>query len=468
MESLKSKSIKIRLIRNFFIVIFSIIVFLNVLLLIFVRKYYYDNTEELLRNQIKVSTNFYNKYFSAASLVDVISDNVDAFWNQSNAQVEILDNKGKLLMDSIGVKDEELLKTPDIEKAINGHISRWIGNVDYYKNKIMVVSAPITSNGSVVGVIRLITSMEAVDGTIEVIVGFFLIISILVLVIGVILSILISNSIIEPINSLTLIAEKMASGDMAIRSKVKDEDEVGKLANTLNYMADELEKREQLKNEFISSVSHELRTPLTAIKGWAITLNDESTDKETLKVGFDIIEKETERLTSMVEELLDFSRLINDNISLKKANVDLDTFIIYIKNYMSPRANREGLNFKVNKLNNLGRVYIDGNRLKQILINLLDNSFKFTESGGKVSLTVSNESEYIKFIIEDNGIGISKEDLPRVKEKFFKGKTSKSQNGIGLSICDEIIKLHNGKFNINSTLGIGTVVEVIIPIEVEE
>lgn len=466
MESLKS--IKIRLIRNFFIVIFSIIVFLNVLLLIFVRKYYYDNTEELLRNQIKVSTNFYNKYFSAASLVDVISDNVDAFWNQSNAQVEILDNKGKLLMDSIGVKDEELLKTPDIEKAINGHISRWIGNVDYYKNKIMVVSAPITSNGSVVGVIRLITSMEAVDGTIEVIVGFFLIISILVLVIGVILSILISNSIIEPINSLTLIAEKMASGDMAIRSKVKDEDEVGKLANTLNYMADELEKREQLKNEFISSVSHELRTPLTAIKGWAITLNDESTDKETLKVGFDIIEKETERLTSMVEELLDFSRLINDNISLKKANVDLDTFIIYIKNYMSPRANREGLNFKVNKLNNLGRVYIDGNRLKQILINLLDNSFKFTESGGKVSLTVSNESEYIKFIIEDNGIGISKEDLPRVKEKFFKGKTSKSQNGIGLSICDEIIKLHNGKFNINSTLGIGTVVEVIIPIEVEE
>lgn len=468
MESLKSKSIKIRLIRNFFIVIFSIIVFLNVLLLIFVRKYYYDNTEELLRNQIKVSTNFYNKYFSAASLVDVISDNVDAFWNQSNAQVEILDNKGKLLMDSIGVKDEELLKTPDIEKAINGHISRWIGNVDYYKNKIMVVSAPITSNGSVVGVIRLITSMEAVDGTIEVIVGFFLIISILVLVIGVILSILISNSIIEPINSLTLVAEKMASGDMAIRSKVKDEDEVGKLANTLNYMADELEKREQLKNEFISSVSHELRTPLTAIKGWAITLNDESTDKETLKVGFDIIEKETERLTSMVEELLDFSRLINDNISLKKANVDLDTFIIYIKNYMSPRANREGLNFKVNKLNNLGRVYIDGNRLKQILINLLDNSFKFTESGGKVSLTVSNESEYIKFIIEDNGIGISKEDLPRVKEKFFKGKTSKSQNGIGLSICDEIIKLHNGKFNINSTLGIGTVVEVIIPIEVEE
>lgn len=468
MESLKNKSIKIRLIRNFFIVIFSIIVFLNVLLLIFVRKYYYDNTEELLRNQIKVSTNFYNKYFSAASLVDVISDNVDAFWNQSNAQVEILDNKGKLLMDSIGVKDEQLLKTPDIEKAINGHISRWIGNVDYYKNKVMVVSAPITSNGSVVGVIRLITSMEAVDGTIEVIVGFFLIISILVLVIGVILSILISNSIIEPINSLTLVAEKMASGDMGIRSKVKDEDEVGKLANTLNYMADELEKREQLKNEFISSVSHELRTPLTAIKGWAITLNDESTDKETLKVGFDIIEKETERLTSMVEELLDFSRLINDNISLKKANVDLDTFIIYIKNYMSPRAKREGLNLKINKLNNLGRVYIDGNRLKQILINLLDNSFKFTESGGKVSLTVSNENEYIKFIIEDNGIGISKEDLPRVKEKFFKGKTSKSQNGIGLSICDEIIKLHKGKFNINSTLGIGTVVEVIIPIEVEE
>ncbi|ATD55973.1 sensor histidine kinase [Clostridium chauvoei] len=468
METLKTKSIKSRLIRNFFVVIFSIVVFLNILLLIFVRKYYYDNTEELLRNQIRVSTTFYNKYFSASSLVDAIYDNVDAFWNQSNAQVEILDINGNLLMDSIGAKDKVLLNTPDIEKAINGQSSRWIGKVDYYENKIMVVSSPIVSNGNPIGIIRLITSLEEVDGTIEVIVVFFLFISIVVLIIGVMLSILLSNSITEPVNSLIFVAERMADGDLGIRSTVRGEDEVGKLANTLNYMADELEKREQLKNEFISSVSHELRTPLTAIKGWAITLNDEATDKETLKVGFDIIEKETDRLTTMVEELLDFSRLINENISLRKSYEDVDNLIVYIKNYMSPRAQREGLEFKVNKINNLGTAYLDVDRLKQVLINLLDNSFKFTKANGNVSLNVLREDNYIKFIIEDNGVGISKQDLPKVKEKFFKGKNSKSQNGIGLSICDEIIKLHNGKFIINSTIDKGTKVEVIIPVDIKE
>ena len=111
---------------------------------------------------------------------------------------------------------------------------------------------------------------------------------------------------------------------------------------------------------------------------------------------------------------------------------------------------------------------VDSNRLKQVFINLLDNAFKFTGAGGNVLFSVLNDDKKVKFIIEDNGCGISEEDLPRVKEKFFKGKNSNSKNGIGLSICDEIIKLHNGEFNIYSKLGIGTKVEVIIPINKEE
>ncbi|MDZ5000422.1 GHKL domain-containing protein, partial [Clostridium perfringens] len=108
------------------------------------------------------------------------------------------------------------------------------------------------------------------------------------------------------------------------------------------------------------------------------------------------------------------------------------------------------------------------NRLKQVFINLLDNSFKFTEEEGSIIFTTIKINDKIKFIIEENGCGISDEDLPRVKEKFFKGKNSKSQSGIGLSICDEIIKLHKGIFNIYSKLGIGTKVEIIIPISKEQ
>ena len=225
--------------------------------------------------------------------------------------------------------------------------------------------------------------------------------------------------------------------------------------------------KKQIKNDFISQVSHELRTPLTAIKGWTITLNSEETDKETLELGFQIIEKETDRLSLMVEELLDFSRLINENVSLDLREVNIEEFINHIESFMSPRAHKEGIELKfINEAN--GYMLVDSNRLKQVFINLLDNAFKFTGGGGQVIFNTSNFNEKIKFVIEDNGCGISEEDLPRVKEKFFKGKNSNSKNGIGLSICDEIIKLHTGEFNIYSKLGIGTKVEVIIPIIKEE
>jgi signal transduction histidine kinase len=461
------KSIKNQLLRGIVVIIFSTVMVLNILLMIFIRKYYYDNTENLLKSRIEVSINFYNKYFSSKSLVENIYDNVDAFWNENNAQVEIFDSNGNLIMDSIGIKDNKLITAPDIEKALKGEPSRWIGKVDYYNKKVMAVSYPLEIDGDIIGIIRFITSLEEIDSVITNIMIIFIIISIAVLILGIILSIILSNSIINPIKYLNNVAEKMGSGNLSVRSNIVSRNEIGQLSNTLNFMANEISRREQLKNEFISQVSHELRTPLTAIKGWTITLNSEETDKETLKLGFEIIEKEADRLSLMVEELLDFSRLINENVTLEIKKVNIRAFINHIESFMTPRANKENIYLKfVTEAD--GFMYVDSNRIKQVFINLLDNAFKFTEPKGKVIFTTSISDENINFIIEDNGCGISEEDLPKVKQKFFKGKNSNSKNGIGLSICDEIIKLHNGEFNIYSKLGIGTKVEVIIPIVKEE
>ncbi|WP_288222452.1 cell wall metabolism sensor histidine kinase WalK [uncultured Clostridium sp.] len=467
MESKGVKSIRNQLLRGIVIIIFSTVVVLNVLLMVFIRKYYYDNMEDILKSRIEVSMNFYNKYFSSKALVENIYDNVDAFWNENNAQVEIFDVDGSLLMDSIGINDDKLINAPDIDKALKGEVSRWIGRVNYYDKKVMAVSYPLEIDGEIIGIIRFITSLEEIDGIITNIMITFVSISIGVLVLGVILSIILANSIINPIKYLNKVAEKMGSGNLSVRSEINNENEIGQLSNTLNFMANEIARREQLKNEFISQVSHELRTPLTAIKGWTITLNNDETDKETLKLGFDIIEKETDRLSLMVEELLDFSRLINENVSLELTKINIKNFINHIESFMAPRAKKEGVDLKF-VTNDSANVNVDSNRLKQVFINLIDNALKFTEPGGYVNFETSIIDGTIKFTIEDNGCGIPDEDLPRVKEKFFKGKNSNSKNGIGLSICDEIIKLHNGEFNIYSKLGIGTKVEVIIPIIEEE
>ena len=132
MESKGIKSIKKQLLGGIVIIIFSTVVVLNILLMVFIRKYYYDNMEAILKSRIEVSINFYNKYFSSRTLVENIYDNVDAFWNENNAQVEIFDSNGNLLMDSIGIKDDKLINAPDIYKALTGEPTRWIGKVDYY------------------------------------------------------------------------------------------------------------------------------------------------------------------------------------------------------------------------------------------------------------------------------------------------------------------------------------------------
>lgn len=467
MESKGLKSIRNQLLRGIVIIIFSTVVVLNILLMIFIRKYYYDNMENILKSRIEVSMNFYNKYFSSKELVENIYDNVDAFWNENNAQVEIFDVDGSLLMDSIGIKDEKLINAPDVDRALKGEVSRWIGKVNYYDKNVMAVSYPLEIDGEIIGIIRFITSLEEIDAIIANIMIIFVSISIGVLVLGVTLSIILANSIINPIKYLNKVAEKMGSGNLSVRSKIDSKNEIGQLSNTLNFMANEISRREQLKNEFISQVSHELRTPLTAIKGWTITLNNDETDKETLKLGFEIIEKETDRLSAMVEELLDFSRLINENVSLELKEINIKDFVDHIESFMAPRAKKEGINLEFITKDS-ANINVDSNRLKQVFINLIDNSLKFTEAGGNIKFVTSILNENIKFIIEDNGCGISEEDLPRVKEKFFKGKNSNSKNGIGLSICDEIIKLHNGEFNIYSKLGIGTKVEIIIPLIEEE
>lgn len=458
-----STSIKNKLIKNFMLVIIISIFLLEILTINFIRNYYYGNIEELLTNQTKMSADFYNRYFSNSSLEENVLGNVDVFWNQTDAQVQIMDKSGKLLMDSIGTNQSNNVNE-DVRKALNGEKGVWRGEVSYSSSKVMAVSFPLKRYGEVVGALRFITSLHGVDKAVNRIAIVFSLIGIFVVITGALLSIPLADSIINPIKGVTEVAEEMASGNFKIRSEKKYNDEVGKLSDTLNYMASEIVKKDQLKNEFISNVSHELRTPLTSIKGWAVTLKYDDIDRNMMKDGLDIIENECDRLSEMVEELLDFSKLISQKITLKKQWEKIYDVIEYIKKHMQPRAQRDGLTFLVEIEEEIPDLYIDKNRIKQVLINILDNSFKFTEREGKVTLRVYKEENNVAIEVEDNGCGISKEELPHVKEKFFKGKSSKSKNGIGLSICEEIIKIHEGSFNIESEVGKGTKVCILLPI----
>lgn len=465
---MKRKSIRARLIRNFMLVIFITVILLEILLINGIKTYYYKNIEDILTNQIEFSTNFYSRYFSSSTLDDIIIDDIDVFWQHTSAQVQILNLDGEILMDSLGVSLNEDPISMDIVDAVEKGRGVWVGNVSYDTEPVMAVSMPLKYQGSDVGIIRFISSLEQTNLIIGEITKFLVYLGLAVILLSGIVSMFLANSIIKPLREVTAVAEKLADGHFKERSQVKINDEIGRLSQTLNYMADEILRKEQLKNDFISNVSHELRTPLTSIKGWAVTLKgDEIPDKEMLMDGLDIIEKESDRLTSMVEELLDFSRFTSGRIALEKENFNIKNTLEMICRQLQPKAKNSGIVFQINLDETLNNMIGDENRLKQVFINILDNAFKFTDDGGKVELNAIKMEKNLLVEIIDSGAGIPESDLPYVTEKFYKGKNSKSHSGIGLSISDEIVKLHGGALLIESVEGEGTKVWIRIPLEEE-
>lgn len=457
------RTIKRRLLLNFVIIIVLTVTTLNSVIYLALRNIYYSNIFNMLTNQIKISSELYSKYFSKESLYDNVLNGVDSFISQNDIEVQIFDNTGKIIFDSIGVIEEE--KYSDIDEALVGKVGKWIGTVDYDNYSVMAVSYPLYKKGEIIGGLRFITTLREVNKDLR---GILIILSSLGLIVTFIsafISILLSDSIVIPITNITNVAQKMAHGEYNHRCNGAHFDEIEKLSTTLNYMADEIVKREKLKDEFISSVSHELRTPLTSIKGWAVTLKaDENIDKELLNDGLDIIEGECDRLTSMVEELLDFSKLSSGKVELKLSEVNIKGLLMEIRKQMEPRATRENKVFKVDVLDEDLIVYADRNRLKQVFINLLDNAFNFTNVGDAIYLKYKNDGSKITLIVEDTGLGIPDDELPHVFEKFYKGKSSRSKNGIGLSVCKDIIEKMNGDISIESKVGQGTRVIINIPV----
>jgi signal transduction histidine kinase len=458
------RGIKGRLTASFIIVILISVVGLEVLLIYTIQQNYYGSLKGNLTSQVQISADMYSKYYSEASLEENIMYNVDAFWNQSNARVEIIDANGNIIMDSLGIIPGPGEPMEDVYAALDDKTGEWIGVMD--GSNVMAVAYPLKSSGEIVGALRLIASTDAIDIEIQDIIKILIAIGFFVVFTVGLISLFLANSILVPLKKVTAAAKEMADGNFLARSVTKRNDEIGKLSDTLNYMADEIIKKEALKNEFISSVSHELRTPLTSILGWAITLQSkELRAQETLDDGLSIIAGESERLTHMVDELLDFSRFTAGGIRLECKVVNLSDLLLRIKKQLSPRAERENIEFTLSFREDLPDIRSDANRLKQLFINILDNALNFTEAGGTVHFQAAYKNNMYIFTITDSGCGIPPNELPLVKEKFFKGSGAGSKNGIGLSICEEIVTLMGGCLDLKSQVGAGTVVTVKLPRE---
>ena len=263
---------------------------------------------------------------------------------------------------------------------------------------------------------------------------------------------------------------KYAKGDFSFELDDFGSKELNELGESIKYMISEIKDADRMKNDFISTISHELRTPLTAIKGWGETmLQIGPNDEELSKKGMNVIIGESQRLTELVEELLDFSRIQNGALKMRIEKMDILAELDEAVFVFRDRAKREGKELIYNAPEEPAPALGDANRITQVFSNILDNAIKYTSEGGKISvLATFGEDNTIVITVTDTGCGISEEDLPKVKEKFYKTNNTVRGSGIGLAVADEIIKQHNGKLDIYSVLSKGTSVKITIPIDKSE
>ena len=467
LNKMGKKSITKRWIFNNLGLVFLTLIVIEMAFIFFIQNYYYNSARQYIISKINGVTSVLSIHAqdSSANFNTEIRNTLENFNEKDKMELMAINSKGRVVLTSSGFSPDENISMPDYEDTIEGKTGYWVGKLPRGE-KIMAVSVPISSMNSEYSAIRMVVSLTAIDNAVKSYIFMVSGICILIVLIMVLTGLFFIGSILKPIQQISSITKKFAMGDFSVRIRNNNQDEVGELCTAINYMADELSNTEAMKNEFISSVSHELRTPLTAIKGWAETMSfDDSNDPETMKKGIGVIMNETERLSQMVEELLDFSRMQSGHFTLQSTTMDIlaelgDAVLIY-----SDKAKRENIKIIYDEPDMLPFVFGDKNRIRQVFINIIDNAIKYSSAGGKVTITAEDDGRNIIITISDTGCGIKESDLPRVKTKFFKANHTRRGSGIGLAVADEIITMHKGTLEVTSKEKVGTTVIITLPTE---
>ncbi|MBQ9414929.1 MAG: HAMP domain-containing histidine kinase [Clostridia bacterium] len=463
-----NKGITRRWLINGFGVIFILLIAFELTFAFLLRSYCYQRVETLLTDRAESLSELFRLYtdepgFDFEKTARGFAEN---FTENETMELQIVSKDGRVILSSTGFAPG-MSQAPEYAQAVSSeqHSAMWQGNAETGEN-IMAVTVPVfQADGSPYGAVRYVTSLSLVDRQIMTLVSLMIMVGLVTLILIMLSSSYFVSTIVHPLKEIGETAHTIAMGDYNARIEKTYNDEIGDLADTINYMAEEIAKSERMKNEFISTVSHELRTPLTAITGWSETMRQSGgQDREIMEKGLQVISGEARRLSGIVEELLDFSRLQSGRLELRMIPMDVLAELEETVLLFRERAAREGLTVDYIENIHLPPIIGDPARLKQVFIKVMDNAIKYSDPGGTVHVEARLIGSTIKIIVSDDGEGISAEALPYVKERFFRANASRPGSGIGLALADDIVKRHHGTLDIQSTEGVGTTVTIRLPV----
>lgn len=392
--------------------------------------------------------------------------------------IQVLDESGRVGNKSENLKNIELPITINaLKNASRGIITfetiRSIGNTP-----LRIITYPAIDQNHPVKIIQVASSLEEVEDALNKLFIILIITVPMALIVAVLGGQFLANKALKPVDQITQTARLITSKNLNQRiSPLKVKDEIGRLIDTFNDMISRLDQSFQKIKQFTQDVSHELKTPLTILKGEVEVglLKDRSTVEyqRILKSNLE----EINRMSQIIEDLLLLSKVDSGEIKLQKQEVNLNKIIYEVVSQMEILAKDKGLRIEIQNYQQDVILFGDSLKLRELFLNLISNSIKYTEQGGVIRITIKREAQnglknrYAKIIVSDTGIGISKEDQPKIFDRFYRVDKARSReqggSGLGLSICKWIVEAHNGEIKVESELGKGSSFIVNLPINLQ-
>jgi len=437
---------------------------------IIIYSYYFVTIRTGLEAKARTATDFFANYVARSyeDYYDSAFRYAETFREADRIELQFLNSDGSVMISTSAITSGTSPDSPDISEAIETkRISSWVGRRAATGERIMAASAPmIYADGEVIGVMRYVTSLKLVDRQVFLNILVVIAVGLVVLVMVWGLNMIFIRYVITPVIEITKMSKRIAEGSYGIQIYADYPDEIGDMVESINEMSLKIAQTDKIQTEFISSISHELRTPLTAITGWGETLTYSETPDSESKRGIAIMLKEARRLTKMVEELLEFTRMQDGRFTLNIEEIDITAELEDAIFTFREVVHQDELEFDYHN-DVYETIFIpgDSNRLKQVFFNIFDNALKYGREGKRIEVYIGIIDEQIVITIRDYGRGVPEDELDNLKMKFYKGSNSKERgSGIGLAVCDEIIKYHGGTLELSNAVGGGFLVTITLPV----
>lgn len=470
----------LKLFGSFFIFATITLIFLSTFTHNTAERYLIEKEAQLLSRESALIASDFKQYFLDPEItLPESQQEMERIAKLLSAEIWIVDLNGNLLLNS---SDATFLAMAQLQMpvAIKDFDISDFGNSYYqrghfyncFQEDTLTVFSTITNNYKVRGYVLLHMPMSDALSQAEEIVDITSLSVVIILISTFVLIIIFTIIVYRPIRNITKMTEKYAKGDFTQQIQVDSNDEIGYLANTLNYMATTLNTMEDEQRKFISNVSHDFRSPLTSIKGYIEAILDGTIPPEMQEKYLNIILFETDRLNKLTQNILDLNKFGYNGMSLDISDFDINQLIRTTTMTFEGVCNKKGLSFDLYLTGQELFVTGDIGKIQQVLYNLIDNATKFSHNNTAITIETNIRNEKVLISVKDKGIGIPNNSIKKIWERFYKTDQSRGKDkkgsGLGLAIVKEIVQAHNENINVISTEGVGTEFIFTLPLSEKE